>query len=109
MQCFVRFHPPYVVSVQQPVELLCGERDRGLLQVPRPVKFMPLQVFVPDDKAVLFPHQQLQLVYKTSGFLREKIAKTAFFGQTLISGRRCGMPLGDYALYRNRPKQARIK
>lgn len=42
MQRFVRLHPPHIISVEQPVELLHGKRHHRLRQMPRPMKFVLL-------------------------------------------------------------------
>jgi hypothetical protein len=47
MQHFVRLHAPHIVAIEQPVELLDGERQYILLDMPRPVKTMPLQTLLP--------------------------------------------------------------
>jgi hypothetical protein len=62
MQTLVRLHPPHIVPVEQPVELLDAEREDGLLEVARPVEFIPLEALVPEDEAVALPEQQLDLV-----------------------------------------------
>ena len=56
MQHFVRLHAPNIVAVEQPVQLLAGQRQHRLIAAPRPVKTMPLQALVPNhDGASIYP------------------------------------------------------
>src|SRR3569833_2540427 len=55
-------HPPHVVAVQEPVQLLTAESHDFLLRAPGPVKLVPIETLVPDHKAVVLPFQQLEFV-----------------------------------------------
>src|SRR5205814_7934890 len=60
MQRLVRLHP-YVMPIEQAVELYTREREHRLANT-RPVKAMPLKSLVPENEAVALPHQDLELV-----------------------------------------------
>ena len=61
MQFFVPFHQADVVTIQQPVDLFAGQRHDFVMRT-RPTEFLFGQRLVVQHEAVVFPHQQLDLV-----------------------------------------------
>ena len=54
-------HEPDIVAVQQPVDLLTGERDH-VLALAWPAEFLLRQRLVPEHETVVLPQQTLDLV-----------------------------------------------
>ena len=65
MQLFVPLHQTDVVAIEQPVDLLPGQRHHRILRS-RPAEFLLRQAFVIQHEAVVFPEQQLDLVAESS-------------------------------------------
>src|ERR1700677_2056567 len=62
MQRFVRLHAPDIIAIKQQVQLLHAQRDHRISAWAWPVKLLALEAFVPENEAVPFPQQQLELV-----------------------------------------------
>jgi len=61
MQGFMASQQGNVIAVQQPVDLFTGQRHQ-LIRRPRPFELFFSQGFVIEHKAVVLPHQALDLV-----------------------------------------------
>ena len=52
----------YIIAIQQPVQLLTGQRDHLAANLAGPLEARPLQALLPQTKAVALPVQDLHLV-----------------------------------------------
>src|ERR1035437_5886157 len=59
MQWLMRWMTPNIKTVEQPVELLCAQRDGVSTQLSRPAEAMLLQALVTEHEPVLPPRQNL--------------------------------------------------
>ena len=55
MQLFMRLHTHHVVAIQQPVQLLTGQRDYITVNLAGPFEAGPLQALLPQTKTVALP------------------------------------------------------
>jgi hypothetical protein len=63
----MRLHFPHIVSLQQPLQLLRGDRDGLVLKMPWPGEpLLAFDHFVPNDKTVRVPPQALDTVTSSS-------------------------------------------
>jgi len=62
MQPLMWLQTHYIIAVQQPVQLLTGQRNHFTCNLARPLEARPLQALLPQTKAVALPVQDLYLV-----------------------------------------------
>ena len=58
----MRLHAHYIIAIQQPVQLLPGQGDHLIVNLPRPFEASSFQTLLPQAKAVALPVQDLDLV-----------------------------------------------
>jgi len=66
MQLFMPLHSADIITVQQPVDLLTGQRYK-LIALAWPAEFLFGQAFVVEHKTIVFPEQTLDLVVSAVG------------------------------------------
>jgi hypothetical protein len=69
MQLFMRFHTHHLVAIQQPVQLLTGQRNHITFNFAGPFEARPLQPLLPQTKAVALPVQDLDLCAESNSIL----------------------------------------
>jgi hypothetical protein len=58
----MRLQTHYIIAIQQPVQLLTGQRDHLTTNLAGPLEARPLQTLLPQTKSIAFPVQDLYLV-----------------------------------------------
>ena len=58
----MRLQAHYIIAIQQPVQLLTGQRNHFTANLAGPLETRPLQALLPQTKAITFPVQDLHLV-----------------------------------------------
>jgi|TARA_Y100000031_G_scaffold98926_1_gene108358 hypothetical protein len=64
-----------IITIQQPVQLLAGERDYFLTKMQRPVKPLFLKSLIVETKTIIFPEQNLDPIASFVGKDEQLFAK----------------------------------